>query len=236
MDFIYFQRGYNRGFGSHDADISSEFYSLDNRLSVTEKSITKELKSKAKHSISLDSTPSLPARLLLCFSVRRNGSKILNLRDEPGKNDEERLACLHGLRAVSLAWVIMVHTYLQVFAIAENKRLRTVRERDLGFQTISNATFSVDTFFTISGLLVAFLYFRAKAPKKNSIGGENNEDSDEAKRIRCPKKEKSAAATDTITFFKLLGYRFLRLVAHFLLLEIIIQKLKYIHSLSHVLH
>jgi hypothetical protein len=53
------------------------------------------------------------SQLLLSFSAVRNSYKILNC-DTP----EESLTSIHGLRFLSLAWVILVHTYLQVFAIA----------------------------------------------------------------------------------------------------------------------
>jgi hypothetical protein len=52
-------------------------------------------------------------QLLLSFSAIRNSHKILNC-DTP----EDSLTSVHGLRFFSLAWVILVHTYLQVFAIA----------------------------------------------------------------------------------------------------------------------
>ncbi|XP_076233140.1 nose resistant to fluoxetine protein 6 [Calliopsis andreniformis] len=102
-------------------------------------------------------------KCLTAFNPIRNGSKILST--EPAARDS--LTCLHGLRVFSLGWVVMVHTYLQVFAIAENKTLRTVTERNFMFQTISNATFSVDTFFFISGLLVTILFFRSSGNFKS---------------------------------------------------------------------
>ncbi|XP_003698910.1 nose resistant to fluoxetine protein 6-like [Apis florea] len=101
---------------------------------------------------------------LAAFNPVRNGSKIIST--EPAARDS--LTCLHGLRVFSLGWVVMVHTYLQVFSIAENKTLRTVTERNFMFQTISNATFSVDTFFFISGLLVTILFYRSSGSLKTS--------------------------------------------------------------------
>ncbi|XP_029037183.1 nose resistant to fluoxetine protein 6 [Osmia bicornis bicornis] len=100
---------------------------------------------------------------LTAFNPIANGSKILST--EPAARDS--LTCLHGLRVLSLGWVVMVHTYLQVYSIAENKTLRTVTERNFMFQTISNATFSVDTFFFISGLLVTILFYRSSGSLKN---------------------------------------------------------------------
>lgn len=84
-------------------------------------------------------------RLLLCFSALSNGQKILEVDRLP----QDSIKCVHGLRFLSVAWVILVHTYLEVFAIAENKTLRVITERFFIYQTISNATFSVDTFFFI---------------------------------------------------------------------------------------
>ncbi|KAL4142596.1 hypothetical protein QTP88_005026 [Uroleucon formosanum] len=136
-------------------------------------------------------------QILLAFSAVSNGRKILHCGPAPS----ESLTCVHGLRFLSLAWVIMVHTYLQVFSIAENKTLRTLTERNFMFQTVSNATFSVDTFFFISGLLVTYLYYKTT----------NKKDGPEVAVSRTPKCSSSILRNDTIKFFKLLGYRFIRL-------------------------
>uniref|UniRef100_A0A2S2N858 Nose resistant to fluoxetine protein 6 n=1 Tax=Schizaphis graminum TaxID=13262 RepID=A0A2S2N858_SCHGA len=136
-------------------------------------------------------------QILLAFSAVSNGRKILHCGPAPS----ESLTCVHGLRFLSLAWVIMVHTYLQVFSIAENKTLRTLTERNFMFQTVSNATFSVDTFFFISGLLVTYLYYKTTSKK----------DGPEVAVSRTPKCSSSILKNDTIKFFKLLGYRFIRL-------------------------
>lgn len=50
----------------------------------------------------------------MCFNPIANGRKIIST--EPAARDS--LTCLHGLRVLSLGWVVMVHTYLQVFSIA----------------------------------------------------------------------------------------------------------------------
>ncbi|RZC41838.1 hypothetical protein BDFB_011705, partial [Asbolus verrucosus] len=110
----------------------------------------------------------------------------------------------------------MVHTYLEVFSIADNKNIRILTERTFMYQTISNASFSVDTFFFISGLLVTITYFRTVSKK-------------------LPKEEK---ACDVVTsnFFKFLMlviYRFFRLTPAYLFVlglnEIILRSL---HSYS----
>ncbi|KAI4479390.1 hypothetical protein M0804_011175 [Polistes exclamans] len=131
-------------------------------------------------------------KCLLAFSPTINGGKIIST--EPAARDS--LTCLHGLRVFSLGWVVMVHTYLQVFAIAENKTLRTITERNFMFQTISNATFSVDTFFFISGLLVTILFYR-------SLGSLKIDKSDFLK-------------SSTSKFIVMVLYRFVRLTPAYL--------------------
>ncbi|EZA49101.1 hypothetical protein DMN91_005938 [Ooceraea biroi] len=131
-------------------------------------------------------------RCLLAFSPIVNGSKIIST--EPAAKDS--LTCLHGLRVFSLGWVVMVHTYLQVFSIAENKMLRMVTERNFMFQTISNATFSVDTFFFISGLLVTILFYR-------SLGNFTTEKGNFLK-------------TSSTKFIIMILYRFIRLTPAYL--------------------
>lgn len=131
-------------------------------------------------------------RCLLAFNPITNGSKIINT-DPPARDN---LNCIHGLRVFSLGWVVLVHTYLQVFSIADNKSLRTVTERNVMFQTVSNATFSVDTFFFISGLLVAILFFRSRS----NIKSEN----------------KSFLTTSLSKFLIMIVYRFFRLTPAYL--------------------
>ncbi|XP_058799100.1 nose resistant to fluoxetine protein 6-like isoform X2 [Phymastichus coffea] len=131
---------------------------------------------------------------LLAFSPMANGGKIVSV--EPATKTS--LTCLHGLRVLSLGWVVMVHTYLQVFSIAENKILRTVTERNFMFQTISNATFSVDTFFFISGLLVTILFYRSM-----SSGGTSTD-------------KTSFFRASTSKFLIMIFYRFVRLTPSYL--------------------
>ncbi|XP_008212464.1 nose resistant to fluoxetine protein 6 isoform X1 [Nasonia vitripennis] len=147
---------------------------------------------------------------LLAFSPIANGSKIVST--EPATKSS--LTCLHGLRVLSLGWVVMVHTYLQVFSIAENKILRTVTERNFMFQTISNATFSVDTFFFISGLLVTILFYR-------SMGGSS------------PSDKGNFVRASTNKFAIMILYRFVRLTPSYLfVLGINVIAMKYAMSVT----
>ncbi|XP_033118096.1 nose resistant to fluoxetine protein 6-like [Anneissia japonica] len=91
-------------------------------------------------------------KFILCFSMITNGSKILKTKQEEGS-----LGALNGIRVLSLFWVILGHTYSSSIALFSNiLTLFDVIAR-FSFQAIANATFSVDSFFFLSGLLVTYL-------------------------------------------------------------------------------
>ncbi|XP_037825920.1 uncharacterized protein LOC119613920 [Lucilia sericata] len=99
----------------------------------------------------------LHEQLLLCFAFQTNASTILSIDQQK----ETQTSCVHGLRVISVLWTIMVHTYLQMFNIGENRFRRIMVERSPWYQIVGNATFSVDTFFFISGFLVTLLYLKS---------------------------------------------------------------------------
>ncbi|XP_077295360.1 nose resistant to fluoxetine protein 6-like [Arctopsyche grandis] len=105
------------------------------------------------------------SQILLSFSIISNTEKIMRTED----STQDSISCIHGLRFLSLAWVIMVHTYLQLFTVADNKTLRIITERNFFYQTVGNASYSVDTFFFISGFLITFLYFKTSDAKYNAL-------------------------------------------------------------------
>ncbi|RZF40644.1 hypothetical protein LSTR_LSTR010630 [Laodelphax striatellus] len=102
--------------------------------------------------------PGVLREVMLSFSVRKN---MMTICDKSVGADT--IPTVHGLRSLSMAWVILGHTCIVAFKYSDNMMYRNVVEKELLFQTINNAAFSVDTFFFISGLLVAFLYFRTTA-------------------------------------------------------------------------
>ncbi|KAF5270287.1 hypothetical protein FQA39_LY08398 [Lamprigera yunnana] len=111
-------------------------------------------------------------RLLLAFSIRINANNIFNQ-----SVGSDTLSVIHGLKSISMGWVILGHTCLVAFKYSDNMEYRKVIQKEFMFQTVLNGTFSVDTFFFTSGLLVSFLYFRANAkgkldhPVTNKVGG-----------------------------------------------------------------
>ncbi|XP_067661104.1 nose resistant to fluoxetine protein 6-like [Haliotis asinina] len=97
-------------------------------------------------------SPGVCGKMILAFSVYTNGSKLLST-----KQSSDSLRAVHGIRFISMSWVILGHTYffgLTTFAnISELPNLVT----RWTFDAIDNASVSVDTFFLLSGLLVSYL-------------------------------------------------------------------------------
>ncbi|XP_043276654.1 nose resistant to fluoxetine protein 6-like isoform X2 [Venturia canescens] len=138
---------------------------------------------------------------LLSFSLLLNVSKLASL--DVGT---DTLAPIHGLRFVSIIWIILVHTCLMVNEVADNKMFRSKAEEDFLYQTISNGTYAVDTFFFISGCLVSFLYFRTITKE----------------RIR-EKKITQGFSGKILQFLGMMSYRYFRLTPPYLLVIGLIQ-------------
>ena len=97
---------------------------------------------------------------LMCFSFLRNAKKLLNTSTATGP-----LACLNGLRVISMFWVIQGHTYEFSLQTTNNILYAYTVLKRFTFQAIANAGFSVDTFFFLSGLLVAYLTLKELSQK-----------------------------------------------------------------------
>ena len=91
----------------------------------------------------------------LSFSLYKTLPAIMATH-QPGK----AITSVHGIRVISLFWVILGHTVIWAlqFNVVANilEVFQTVPKRFL-FQIIDNAYFAVDSFFVLSGLLLSFL-------------------------------------------------------------------------------
>ncbi|XP_067662821.1 nose resistant to fluoxetine protein 6-like [Haliotis asinina] len=95
----------------------------------------------------------LGIKLLLSFSAYTNGAKLLDTRQVPGS-----LTAVHGIRFLSMTWVVLGHAFSSLLSMGSN--LAPFLQESISrwtFHGILNALVSVDTFFTLSGLLVAYL-------------------------------------------------------------------------------
>lgn len=95
-------------------------------------------------------------RLLVTFSIYTNTKKIFKI----DSNNNQQLACLHGIRVLSLFWVILGHSYAFGIMFSDNRIIVIDWLKRFSFLIVSNAFFSVDSFFLISGLLTCFLFLK----------------------------------------------------------------------------
>ncbi|XP_043476804.1 nose resistant to fluoxetine protein 6-like isoform X1 [Leptopilina heterotoma] len=169
-----------------------------------------------KHNASLDvyNTESKPKPLseaLLSFSLLLNISKLCSFNV-----GSDTLAPIHGLRFISMLWIILVHCCLTTNEISDSSLWRSRAENNFLYQTISNGSYAVDTFFFISGCLVAFLYFRTIVKKE----------------IR-QKRTTRGFWGKIMQFFGMMFYRYVRLTPPYLLVIGLIQvSMKWHHDHS----
>ncbi|XP_051158664.1 nose resistant to fluoxetine protein 6-like [Leptopilina boulardi] len=167
-----------------------------------------------KHNASLDvdnanSVPKPLSEALLAFSLLLNISKLCSF--DVGS---DTLAPIHGLRFISMLWIILVHSCLITNEISDSSLWRSNAEADFLYQTVSNGSYAVDTFFFISGCLVAFLYFRTITKEKIK-----------------KKKITHGFCGQIMQFLGLMGYRYVRLTPPYLLIIGLIQvSMKWYHD------
>ncbi|KAK3779021.1 hypothetical protein RRG08_034279 [Elysia crispata] len=106
-----------------------------------------------------DDTAHLPKwqRFLLALSLPRNTGKILGVKAGPGS-----ISCLHGIRVLSMGWVIFGHvlSFSGQMGNFQNKLDMFDLLRGFTFQVMANGTLSVDSFFFMSGLLTAYMFLK----------------------------------------------------------------------------
>ncbi|XP_055606762.1 nose resistant to fluoxetine protein 6 isoform X2 [Uranotaenia lowii] len=155
---------------------------------------------------------SIWAELLLSFSIVTNFRAIC---DKKVGNDT--IPSIHGLRSLSMLWVILGHTMIVVFKYSDNMELRKIVEQEVLFQAILNGAYSVDTFFFISGFLVSYIYFRTNAKGK----------------LEVLSKGVNEFTAGTYHFIGLVGYRFVRLTTpYFYVLGVVEVTMRYLEQNS----
>ncbi len=99
----------------------------------------------------------MPLDFLTAFSLLRTVPNLLATRQA-----ESVITNLNGLRVISMFWVILCHTYFWIMSPGHVDNpivMKGVLSR-FSFQAIANGFFSVDSFFFLSGVLVAYLSLR----------------------------------------------------------------------------
>ncbi|XP_063437868.1 nose resistant to fluoxetine protein 6-like [Mytilus trossulus] len=94
-----------------------------------------------------------------------NGSKILDTKQGKGV-----ITCINGIRFLSMTWVIIGHAFSAPNNIADN--IAEFMPRMLKrwtFMAVCNAYVSVDSFFTLSGLLLTYLVMKELDKNKGRL-------------------------------------------------------------------
>ncbi|XP_032220153.2 nose resistant to fluoxetine protein 6 isoform X3 [Nematostella vectensis] len=143
------------GLSLSQEDVNEERVNDDNeklgtaRPALSSSSMDVLIESAKKHVIT---------EFFLSFSIIRNTSRIMDTNVPPGA-----ITSINGMRVLSMFWVILGHTFLfMTLASGLTSNLLTSYKvvQRFSFQVILNATVSVDSFFFLSGLLVAYLSMR----------------------------------------------------------------------------
>jgi len=103
---------------------------------------------------------------LLSFSLPRNAGRILSVKESRGN-----ISCLHGIRVLSMAWVILGHAILMMgYGGTINKLDVFELQSTLSFQLIVNAPLAVDSFFFLSGFLTCYTFLRECGQQEHVTG------------------------------------------------------------------
>jgi hypothetical protein len=114
----------------------------------------------------------LPLKLVLCFSLLSNTRRLLS-NDENNKRKTScpQIPCLNGIRVLSMTWVILCHSYLFSLSVTNNlvDLLQDAKD-SFAFSVVINGSFSVDSFFVLSALLLAYTFLRSpsRSPDEDS--------------------------------------------------------------------
>ncbi|XP_031840772.1 nose resistant to fluoxetine protein 6 [Nomia melanderi] len=134
---------------------------------------TAEMKNdvEAKHEPDPETTPlesykpkTATQKVLLCFSAYTNAKSIFNF-----DSGAETVSAIHGMKFLSMAWIIVGHSAYYSNNYIANVALGIAFTNASLVQIISNATYSVDTFFCVSGFLLGYLYFKLTRKEKKPV-------------------------------------------------------------------
>ncbi|XP_043190539.1 nose resistant to fluoxetine protein 6-like [Amphibalanus amphitrite] len=106
-------------------------------------------------------------QIVHAFSLRYNGKRLLSTR-----TGSDNLGCIHGMRFLSLTWVVAGHNY--IFALGGGAWNNTAYILEIikapAIEVLMNGLLSVDTFFCLGGIMVAYTFMKTVAAKGGRVG------------------------------------------------------------------
>ena len=134
------------------SEVSCKKDSTDSINGAEEKLVLLEKeKSKSKSKCSGVS----PLDFVTAFSLFQTIPTLLATKQGPSV-----ITCLNGLRVISMAWVILGHSFSFHGRNVDNLSVMESVISRFSFQAVENAFFCVDSFFFLSRVLVAYLSLR----------------------------------------------------------------------------
>ncbi|PVD37159.1 hypothetical protein C0Q70_04154 [Pomacea canaliculata] len=112
---------------------------------------------------------SLAGEVLLCFSFLRNLRRLLC------EGSADMLFTLNGVRVMSIFWIVLGNTIslLNKTSSVMANNVDTVKiAQSFWMQAIINSTFAADSFFVLSGCLVAYHFLHSKTHKLLKTNGK----------------------------------------------------------------
>ncbi|KAH8382323.1 hypothetical protein KR009_002919 [Drosophila setifemur] len=107
-------------------------------------------------------------RLVKVFSARVHSRALFRVEDT--KSNPNVIDCLHGIRCLSLFWVIYCHEYVMYFSSANINFIDMITWAELPYSSfVIHGFFSVDSFFFLSGMLVSLLALRYMDKTKGKL-------------------------------------------------------------------
>lgn len=101
-------------------------------------------------------------------SVVTNFQQFFHISQQQLSND---ILCINGIRCITMSWIIVAHTmqYNDWSAFARTLEIET-HLKSLINQPLFNATYLVDTFFLMSGLLTSYSSFKVNKDTRQLVG------------------------------------------------------------------
>ena len=157
--------------------------------SVQEISVSPAMKKPIRQRLNL-------SKCIKAFSAIRNMKKIFSITDSNAE-----LSCLHGIRFISMTWVILGHTFDFALPYLNNPAWALDKiQNSQSMEAIEQGTFSVDSFFFLSGLLVSYMFLT---------------------------RRKQIKSLNFFFWLKFIFHRFLRILPPYLALIVLVEPLMY---------
>ncbi|XP_071643855.1 nose resistant to fluoxetine protein 6-like isoform X1 [Temnothorax longispinosus] len=139
----------------YDVFVNQKYSNKKNKIDTDGKNTIQEME--------MEATPLRSSRIgkvLLCFSAYTNTKIIFNT-----KLHADALPIIHGLKFLSMCWLLAGHAPMYMADYTDNKVWAWKFSDGFTNQILMNSHLGVDTFFFLSGLLVAYFYIKDKMNK-----------------------------------------------------------------------